>query len=295
MLDLLRTNPILIKQDSIRKFMFKQRFITATVLALLFALALAFLQLTDFISLMALIVMISGWEWTNLAKLESIFEKSVFLLALLGVLIVTAHYVGFYGDYNPLTAFHICIATMALWALILLWLQGYPSSAILWSSRPLMAVMGLVLLTTTWVALAAITFLENGRFLLLLAVTIIVLADVGGYVFGKAFGRHKLAPTISPGKTWEGLLGGMALQMLLIVGLVLNVEISSVLNLCFLVFPIAIFSVIGDLFESMLKRHRGVKDSSHLLPGHGGFLDRLDGVMAALPLFFVILFKASPF
>jgi phosphatidate cytidylyltransferase len=194
-----------------------------------------------------------------------------------------------------LIAFQICVATMALWALIFLWLQGYPSSAILWSSRPVMVILGVVLLTTTWVSMAALTLLENGRFILLLAATIIVLADVGGYLFGKAFGRHKLAPTISPGKTWEGLFGGMALQILLVLGLVLNVEITSVLNLCFLIFPVAIFSVIGDLFESMLKRHRGVKDSSNLLPGHGGFLDRLDGVMAALPLFFVILTKASPF
>ena len=275
--------------------MFKQRFVTALVIALLFASALVFFSATDFISTMAIIVLIAGWEWTHLAKLESTFGKSVFLLGLIATMIVAAHYIGFYGEYTPLLAFQICVATMALWALIFLWLQGYPSSAILWSSRPVMVILGVVLLTTTWVSLTALTFLENGRFILLLAVTIIVLADVGGYLFGKAFGRHKLAPTISPGKTWEGLFGGMALQILLVLGLVLNVEITSVLNLCFLIFPVAIFSVIGDLFESMLKRHRGVKDSSNLLPGHGGFLDRLDGVMAALPLFFVILTKASPF
>jgi phosphatidate cytidylyltransferase len=275
--------------------MFKQRFVTALVIALLFASALVFFSATDFISAMAIIVLIAGWEWTHLAKLESTFEKSVFLLGLIATMIVAAHYIGFYGEYTPLIVFQICVATMALWALIFLWLQGYPSSAILWSSRPVMVILGVVLLTTTWVSLAALTFLENGRFILLLAVTIIVLADVGGYLFGKAFGRHKLAPTISPGKTWEGLFGGMALQILLVLGLVLNIEITSVLNLCFLIFPVAIFSVIGDLFESMLKRHRGVKDSSNLLPGHGGFLDRLDGVMAALPLFFVILTKASPF
>ena len=275
--------------------MFKQRFVTALVIALLFASALVFFSATDFISTMAIIVLIAGWEWTHLAKLESTFGKSVFLLGLIATMIVAAHYIGFYGEYTPLLAFQICVATLALWALIFLWLQGYPSSAILWSSRPVMVILGVVLLTTTWVSLTALTFLENGRFILLLAVTIIVLADVGGYLFGKAFGRHKLAPTISPGKTWEGLFGGMALQILLVLGLVLNVEITSVLNLCFLIFPVAIFSVIGDLFESMLKRHRGVKDSSNLLPGHGGFLDRLDGVMAALPLFFVILTKASPF
>ena len=129
----------------------------------------------------------------------------------------------------------------------------------------------------------------------MLALTIIVFADIGGYVAGKLFGQHKLAPTISPGKTWEGLLGGMALQLLLILGLMFYMPEINALSLCLLVFPVAIASVIGDLFESMLKRQRGIKDSSNLLPGHGGFLDRLDGVMAALPIFFVILFKASPF
>jgi phosphatidate cytidylyltransferase len=124
---------------------------------------------------------------------------------------------------------------------------------------------------------------------------IIILADVGGYIAGNLFGRHKLAPTISPGKTWEGLFGGIFLQIVLIVGLIFFIADLNWLNLCLLVFPVALSSVIGDLFESMLKRHRGIKDSSNLLPGHGGFLDRLDGVMAALPLFFVILFKASPF
>ena len=122
-----------------------------------------------------------------------------------------------------------------------------------------------------------------------------MLADVGGYIVGKTFGRHKLAPTISPGKTWEGLFGGMALQGLLVLLLALIFTDINLLNLCLLVFPVAICSVIGDLFESMLKRQRGVKDSSNLLPGHGGFLDRLDGVMPALPMFFIIISKASPF
>ena len=121
------------------------------------------------------------------------------------------------------------------------------------------------------------------------------MADVGGYIAGKLFGRHKLAPTISPGKTWEGLLGGMFLQLILVGVLLKMFPDLNVLDLCLLVFPVAICSVIGDLFESMLKRHRGIKDSSNLLPGHGGFLDRLDGVMAALPMFFVILSKANPF
>ena len=275
--------------------MFKQRFATASILALLFASALVFFSTHAFVTFMMLIVLVAGWEWSDLSRIKSKFGKLLFLTGLFISLMLAANYLGILGQYDPLLGYQICFAAMVLWAVIFLWLQGYPSSAILWSPRPIMIVLGIALLTATWVALASIISLKNGRFLLLLAVGIIVLADVGGYIVGKTFGRHKLAPTISPGKTWEGLFGGMALQGLLVLLLALIFTDINLLNLCLLVFPVAICSVIGDLFESMLKRQRGIKDSSNLLPGHGGFLDRLDGGMPALPMFFIIISKASPF
>lgn len=274
--------------------MFKQRFATASVLALVFISALVFFPISVFISLIMLVVLVAGWEWADLAKIGSTSGKLFFVLALLLSMLVTANYVGVYTAFDRLLSYQICLSAMGLWAVIFLWLQGYPSSAILWSPRPVMLALGIVLLSITWLAIASIISLDNGRFLVLLAMAIIIFADIGGYIVGKSLGRHKLALTISPGKTWEGLLGGMALQVLLVVGMVFFFEEVNWLNLCLLVFPVAFASVIGDLFESMLKRHRGVKDSSNLLPGHGGFLDRLDGVMPALPLFFVILTKASP-
>jgi len=275
--------------------MFKQRFLTASVLALVFLFALVSFSTPLFISFIMLIVLIAGWEWADLARVKTVAGKLLFLIAMLLSMMIMADYVGIYTQFDHTFSYQICFAIMVLWSLIFLWLQGYPSSAILWSPRPVMLALGIVLLSATWLSLASIVSLENGRFKLLLALTIIVFADIGGYVAGKLFGQHKLAPTISPGKTWEGLLGGMALQLLLIMGLMFYMPEINALSLCLLVFPVAIASVIGDLFESMLKRQRGIKDSSNLLPGHGGFLDRLDGVMAALPIFFVILFKASPF
>ena len=275
--------------------MFKQRFATASVLALLFIASLENFSTTTFVSFIMLVVLIAGWEWCDLSGIKSIVTKLLCIFGLLVSLLIASNYVGIYSQFNQLLSYQVCFSVMLSWAIIFLWLQGYPSSAILWSSKPVMLFLGVLLLVGTWVALASIISLENGRYLLLLAVTIIVLADVGGYIAGKLFGRHKLAPTISPGKTWEGLLGGMVLQAFL-VGILLQLfpDIDA-LDLCMLVFPVAICSVIGDLFESMLKRFRGVKDSSNLLPGHGGFLDRLDGVMAALPMFYVILSKANPF
>ena len=275
--------------------MFKQRFVTASVLALVFLFALVSFSTPLFISFIMLIVLIAGWEWADLARVKTVAGKLLFLIAMLLSMMLMADYVGIYTQFDHTFSYQICFAIMVLWSVIFLWLQGYPSSAILWSPRPVMLALGIVLLSATWLSLASIVSLENGRFKLLLALTIIVFADIGGYVAGKLFGQHKLAPTISPGKTWEGLLGGMALQLLLIMGLMFYMPEINALSLCLLVFPVAIASVIGDLFESMLKRQRGIKDSSNLLPGHGGFLDRLDGVMAALPIFFVILFKASPF
>lgn len=275
--------------------MFKQRFVTASVLALVFLFALVSFSTPLFISFIMLIVLIAGWEWADLARVKTVTGKLLFLIAMLLSIMITADYVGIYTQFDRTFSYQICFAIMVLWAVIFLWLQGYPSSAILWSPRPVMLALGIILLSATWLSLASIVSLENGRFMLLLALTIIVFADIGGYVAGKLFGQHKLAPTISPGKTWEGLFGGMALQLILIMGLLLYMPEINGLSLCLLVFPVAIASVIGDLFESMLKRQRGIKDSSNLLPGHGGFLDRLDGVMAALPMFFVILSKASPF
>lgn len=275
--------------------MFKQRFATASVLALLFIASLAYFSTTTFVSFIMLVVLIAGWEWCDLSGIKSIVTKLLCIFGLLVSLLIASNYVGIYSQFNQLLSYQICFSVMLLWAIIFLWLQGYPSSAILWSSKPVMLCLGVFLLVATWVALASIISLENGRYLLLLAVTIIVLADVGGYIAGKLFGRHKLAPTISPGKTWEGLFGGMVLQAFLVGALLQLFPDIDALDLCMLVFSVAICSVIGDLFESMLKRFRGVKDSSNLLPGHGGFLDRLDGVMAALPMFYVILSKANPF
>ncbi|MFB0996419.1 MAG: phosphatidate cytidylyltransferase, partial [Porticoccaceae bacterium] len=144
--------------------------------------------------------------------------------------------------------------------------------------------------TFTWLSVVSILASDYAQWGLLVVVIIVVLADVGGFVAGKLFGNHKLAPLVSPGKTWEGFLGGMVFQLLLIASLAvyLPAEISFI-KLSLLVFPVALYSVVGDLFESMVKRNSGVKDSGALLPGHGGVLDRIDGIMAALPLYALVL------
>ena len=275
--------------------MFKQRVITAVALAVAFLALLVNLSALAFSLVIGLLVIVAGWEWTNLMKLNSKGAKTGYLLLLGLSLAATSHWLGLFDRFDQSRAQQMFQIAVALWAVIFLWIQGYPSSAILWSARPMLGLLGLLLLTFTWAAVASIMHHESGQWLLLLAIAVIALADVGGYIAGSLLGKHKLAPVVSPGKTWEGFAGGMFFQLLLIVGLVTVLPDLVVSSLFILIIPVALYSVLGDLFESMLKRHSGVKDSSQLLPGHGGVLDRIDGIMAALPLFALLFTLTSPF
>ena len=275
--------------------MFKQRVITAVALAAAFLAMLLNLSALAFSLVISLLVVIAGWEWSNLMKLSSAVGKAGYLLLLSLSMAAASHWLGLFERFDQARAQQMFQVAVALWAIIFLWIQGYPSSAILWAARPMLGLLGLLLLTFTWAAVASILHHESGQWLLLLAIAIIALADVGGYIAGNLLGKHKLAPIVSPGKTWEGFAGGMFFQLLLIVGLVTVLPDVVLSSLFILIIPVALYSVLGDLFESMLKRHSGVKDSSRLLPGHGGVLDRIDGIMAALPLFALLFTLTSPF
>jgi phosphatidate cytidylyltransferase len=275
--------------------MFKQRVITAVALAAAFLALLLNLSALAFSLVISLLVVSAGWEWSNLMKLSSVLAKAGYLLFLSLSMAAASYWLGLFERFDQARAQQMFQVAVALWAIIFLWIQGYPSSAILWSSRPILGLLGLLLLTFTWAAVASILHHESGQWLLLLAIAIIALADIGGYIAGNLLGKHKLAPIISPGKTWEGFAGGMFFQLLLIVGLVTVLPDVVLSSLFILIIPVALYSVLGDLFESMLKRHSGVKDSSQLLPGHGGVLDRIDGIMAALPLFALLFTLTSPF
>jgi phosphatidate cytidylyltransferase len=123
-------------------------------------------------------------------------------------------------------------------------------------------------------------------------VLLVAAADIGAYFAGRRFGRRKLAPTVSPGKSWEGVVGGLAAVSLLAAIFALLRDVSLVLVLA-LALPAALASVVGDLLESMLKRFRGIKDSGSILPGHGGVLDRIDGLVAAVPVFTLAIIIAN--
>jgi phosphatidate cytidylyltransferase len=270
--------------------MLRLRIITALCMVAIFLPALFLMPSMLFSIATVPLVLVAGWEWSRLVKIRSVVARIGYLLLIVMTLFAASLWLGLPDTFDPQRAQQLLLVAVGVWAFIFLWIQGYPSSAILWSARPILGLLGLILLVFTWIAIVTILNYQSGQWLLLLAIVIIVLADVGGFFAGKYFGKHKLAPIISPGKTWEGFVGGLLLEGVLVGSLVWYLsDHVTVLGLSLLVIPVALYSVLGDLFESMIKRHSGVKDSGRLLPGHGGVLDRIDGVMAALPMFGLIL------
>lgn len=278
--------------------MLKQRVITALVLAVVFIAALFGLPAGYFSFFVGAVVLVGAWEWASLAGFAAPWQRSLYALLTMLVLLAVSVYLGFEGEASPrldnAAIQDVLVAGCVWWALALLLVQGYPSSAILWGHKLLRLVMGLLVLVPTWVALVYVRQQEAGAWLVLLLMLIVAMADSGGYFAGKRFGKRKLAPAVSPGKTWEGFAGGLIANGIL--ALVLNQLLDvSLLLMLVLVLPTSLISVLGDLLESMLKRHAGIKDSGAILPGHGGILDRVDGVTAAAPVFALALLATGAF
>ncbi|GAB2882107.1 phosphatidate cytidylyltransferase [Microbulbifer echini] len=268
--------------------MLKQRIITALVLLVLFAGVLFLLPMQWYTLVFVAVILLGGWEWANLSNLNRAL-RFVFLAALGTTLVATAEYV-FAMDFSSPDidrARQILAIACGWWALAFLWVQSYPASAVLWGNRWVRGLVGLVVLVPSWLSLVILRGLDHGAWLVLYVVAIVVAADVGAYFVGRKFGKRKLAREVSPGKSWEGFFGGLGacLILALITSYLFELPLKNTLLFSFGVLVTALASVIGDLLESMFKRHRGIKDSSHILPGHGGVMDRLDSLTAALPVF----------
>jgi phosphatidate cytidylyltransferase len=215
------------------------------------------------------------WEWTRFAggrRASSVVYTAIFvgLMLLMGPL--------FDADAQTVAA-----VAAAWWVLAAIALWAYP-----WRIPAIVvAASGPFALLPSWFLLAAIHgSMPRGPELTLSLLFIIWAADMGAYFFGRRFGRVKLAPQISPGKTWEGVIGGLGSAALVaaVTGMVLEVPLGAFVSVAM---AASLVSVIGDLTFSMFKRNVGLKDSGRLLPGHGGVLDRIDSLAAAVPLFFI--------
>jgi phosphatidate cytidylyltransferase len=264
--------------------MLKQRVITALVLVTVFLAALFLLSDGAFVLFLALVAGACAWEWSALAGIKKMPSRITYVVLSLGLMGLMTPLLS-----NPLVFSYIMLGSMLWWIVISLILYLQPKATL---SSTGQSVFYLLAGPLTYVpALLAAHFLRNQQsgspWLLLLALGLCWAMDIGAYFSGKRWGKTKLAPLISPGKTIEGAVGGLAAVMLLWVFAIAvqSVDQPSASTLFLAVLIAGVLSVVGDLFESRAKRMVGMKDSGTLLPGHGGVLDRLDSAFAALPLF----------
>ena len=284
--------------------MLKQRIITALVLLALVLLLLMGTRLNFFAGIIAVVVYMVALEWAKLAGFKkglaltgfavSVTLVNLFIWYTSGEFIIwpSPSWPSFVVWDNPIIILASAVIAIVLAVTVVL---GYSSLPKWWANAPLICLFGLILLPAFFVSLVSIrstAYLEDfyhGGALVLFMFCLIWAADTGAYITGKLFGKHKLAPVVSPNKTWEGAAGGFLLSVAVgyagafIIGFDVDNWVLFTLVLVFL----AILSVIGDLFESALKRVSNIKDSGNLLPGHGGLLDRLDSTIIVAPLFYL--------
>lgn len=269
--------------------MLKQRIITALIMVGLFLAAIVYLPLVWLAVVFGLLVLAGGWEWSRMAGWESTLARSLFVLLLAMILGGLYVYCGLGGSPNKAQVQPVLGLGCLWWSFALLWVKSYPASASLWSNRLMRSVMGLLILAPAWAATVFLLSYPRGGLLVVILILIVAAADVGAYFAGKTFGKHKLAPNVSPAKTWEGFWGGVLCVGLIAVLLwyLLPAQGAHINLLAVLVVLLAssMTSVVGDLSVSMVKRESGTKDSGSLLPGHGGVLDRLDSICGAAPVF----------
>ncbi len=263
--------------------MLKDRVLTAIILAVGFLAALFLLPGFYFSVAIGCVLVVATWEWSNLSALSSSVTRSAYIAFVIAVAVVCGFLTDWGKDAEALRFF--LIVACVWWAIALLWIQGFPSSAIIWGSVPARLAMGLFVLVPAWLGILFLRHQSSGAWLVLFVVLLVAAADIGAYFTGRAIGKRKLAPSVSPGKSWEGVAGGAVLAAILAIVFNTFFEGGELVSLLIIAVPTALISVVGDLLESMVKRHQGVKDSSQLLPGHGGVLDRIDALVAAVPVF----------
>ncbi len=277
--------------------MLMYRLVTAIILAAVFLVTLFATSPLVFIGFCFFALAMASWEWAAFAELKKVYQPVLFVAANGILMLLVASATGFveFAVIKGVVSQNLLLALfsvgIAFWFCMFAVLLGYPGSQRFLKAKITRLLMGVILLLVAWASLLYLRHQEGGQFWVLYVVAVVAAADIGAYFFGKLFGSRKLAPAVSPGKTWEGFAGGLVVSQLFALGLFVYFSLAkqsplpSLDILLFVTALLAAVSVLGDLFESILKRGCGLKDSGSILPGHGGILDRLDGLVAALPVF----------
>ncbi len=264
--------------------MLKKRILTALLLAPVVIVIILKGNELIFTIFTAFLASMIGYEWFQCVKKSPI--NSIVMSALVGISIVFINK----ASFIEIDVVRILIAASIIWLICLVWLLKPREGTQKYAKKYALGVGVLLLFGASLTSIHQLS--EKGVQLTLALFLLIWIADIGAYVSGKTFGKHKLAPQISPGKTVEGLVGGLAFTA--IYGYIVAVWLGYSTLYFIAFFPlIAIISVIGDLFASLLKRHNNIKDSGFLLPGHGGFLDRFDSLIAGAPFYFAFIHFVS--
>ncbi|TXH04143.1 MAG: phosphatidate cytidylyltransferase [Nevskiaceae bacterium] len=260
--------------------MLMQRVITALILLPLLLLLIWFAPTPWLYAAFCAAGLLIAWEWTGLTAWRGEAPKRYAYLAVTALILL-----GAWLAPSGLRGALLAVASL-WWGCAFLLLPGFPQN---FQRHPpaaaVMALLGLLLIASTLLALALLH--ERGPLKLIYLFFLIFAADTGAYFAGRRFGRHKLAPNISPGKTVEGAIGGLLLcGVWSVIGgiAIFGLQGGALLSLLALSLLVAVFSIVGDLTESMFKRVAGIKDSGNILPGHGGILDRVDSILAAAPV-----------
>lgn len=268
------------------------RILTALILIPLVIIALFFAPLSIFSYLMIAVCGMAAWEWTNFLAITKPLNKIVFTFFV--VMLLSLVYLIPNTELIKYRLFNYIICLSIIWWLVaLLLVIDYPKSAKYWSNslviKLLFAFFTLVPFFIGMIELRSIDYTLNtytGAVWLLYVFVIVWATDTGAYFVGRALGKRKLAAKVSPGKTIEGFLGGVGSAILISIFVYLTGYFQLSFTAFILSSLLAIFvSVLGDLTESMFKREAGIKDSGNLIPGHGGILDRIDSLTAAVPMF----------
>lgn len=284
--------------------MLEKRIVTACILLLIFISGIIYLPPLYFALLSGIVLLLGAWEWTRLAGCQSYLSRGISLVCMISPIAYVLINFLILQDYYKITLLgtisllrYVAIFT---WIFACLVVFFYPKGTVIYRSKIAGTLIGSCLLVPTY---SALVFLQDAAYIRTLSVAwvlypliLVWVADISAYFVGKRFGRHQLSPKISKGKTWEGVLGAMLGTVLVsIIGyyfLIMKTPYHAYGHISIFIWTIfslilAAFSIIGDLFESIFKRLRHLKDSGNILPGHGGVMDRIDSLTAVLPLFMV--------
>jgi phosphatidate cytidylyltransferase len=278
------------------------RILAAAVLIPLVIVVLFFVPLSVFSLTIILVCGLAAWEWAQFLHITKKHSKLIFAFSI--VILLTILYLIPNSVELKIKLYTVILFLSIIWWLIALYLVvSYPDTTKYWSDstvidstfiKLLFAFFTIVPFFIGMIELRAINYMSNsytGAVCLLYVFVLVWATDTGAYFAGRAFGKRKLAAKVSPGKTIEGFIGGISVAIIIsIIAYMLNL-FDMTFSTFFISSLSAIFvSVLGDLTESMFKREAGIKDSGHLIPGHGGILDRIDSLTAAVPVFTTLSF-----